>query len=126
MRRKGAKRGRREVKTLGAPTLVVREVVERHTIDQMPRRVSRRIRAMGSTHRDIAAALGVSGAVLSENTHSHTMSLEFFRRLCEALGIDEEHECWTEPLPKILSVDDGAQVFIKNAQQRAKKLAGKT
>lgn len=123
---KGSKRGRREVKSLGAPFLIVREVIERQTIDQMPRRVARRIRSLQLRHADIAKRMGVSGAVLSDRTHGPTMSLAFFQRLCVALEADPGDDFWSEPLPPIMTAEDGAQLFIAKALERSKKLAGKS
>lgn len=121
VKRKRGKGYSRETKGLGPPAISVREpAVERHKIDQLPRRVSRRMAELGATHADVAKALGVSGAALSIYTHRRTMSLALFRRLCAALQVTEDHKCWHEPLPVALSAADGVQAVIARAQQRLK------
>jgi transcriptional regulator with XRE-family HTH domain len=123
---KGRKKGRREVKTNGAPLLLVKETIIRHRITEMPRRVARRARDLGITYDEIARRMGISRPVVSRETNKATMTVEFFRRLCEALEVEETDRIWFRDLPPIMTSEDGAQKFIAEARKRSKKWAKKS
>lgn len=117
------KKGRRELKGNGAPVLLVREIVTRWQITEMPRRVSRRCTELGITYGEIAQRMGVSRPRVSFLTNRGTMSREFFRRLCDALELEETDSRWFTPLPEIMTAEDGAQKIIAKARERSKKWA---